>query len=51
MGSAIEWPVVAERLKTAFQDPYKTFGLPEMTKKLMENQKSNKKGNNKRLRG
>lgn len=36
VGSEIKWEIIVERLKEAFYNPQKTFGLPEITKKLMQ---------------
>lgn len=43
IGAEIKWPTIADRLKKAFYNPYITFGLPETTKKLMENLKESEK--------
>jgi len=48
IGPKIEWATIAERLKKAFHDPQLTFGLPEITRKLIEKRPPNQKGENKR---
>lgn len=47
IGQEIKWATIAERLKKAFHNPYINFGIPEVTKKLMQQIKSNTKGKNK----
>lgn len=47
IGPEIKWAQITERLKKAFHNPHITFGLPEMTKKLVEKQQSIGKGKNK----
>lgn len=47
IGSEVKWPEIAERLEKAFQNPHITFGLSEMTRKLMEKQQSKERGKNK----
>jgi hypothetical protein len=42
-----KWTVIADRLKKAVHNPHIAFGLPEMTRKLMEKQRSDQKGKNK----
>lgn len=44
IGPEIKWARIVERLKSAFHNPHITFGLPEMTRKLMEKQQSIGKG-------
>ena len=48
MGAEVKWPIIAERLKNAFHNPNITFGLPENVRKIMEKDKTNKKGNSNR---
>lgn len=43
-GKEVKWSAIAGRLKEAFHNPYKTFELPEITKKLMQKIESGKKG-------
>jgi len=43
VGREIQWATIAERLKNAFYNPHITFGLPEITKKLIEKKDDNKK--------
>lgn len=46
----VEWSKIAERLKDAFDKPHLTFGVPEITKKLLKKQREIGKGNNKGLK-
>lgn len=48
MSAEVKWPIIAERLKNAFHKSYITFGLSENIKKMMEKDKTNKKGNRNR---
>jgi hypothetical protein len=47
-GESIKWSEIDRRLNRSFHNPHMTFGLPEITKKLMQKIESGKKGNNKR---
>jgi hypothetical protein len=42
-GDSIKWSEIASRLKKSFHNPHITFGLPEITKKLMQKIESGKK--------
>ena len=44
IGPEIKWPVIAERLQKAYHNPYLSFGLPEITKKLLQSKPSATKG-------
>jgi len=48
IGPDIAWTIIAERLQKAFHNPYISFGLPESTKKLIQNKPSETKGKRKR---
>ena len=47
IGREIPWSMIAERLQEAFHNPYISFGLPESTKKLLQNRPSGAKGKRK----
>ncbi len=47
MGPEIKWPIITERLQKAFHNPFISFGLPESTKKLLQNRSSETKGRRK----
>lgn len=47
VGPEIKWSPISERLKKAYQNPQLTFGLPEMTQKLIQKQRPGQKGENK----
>lgn len=42
--ASIKWSEIASRLKKSFHNLHMTFGLPEITKKLMQKIESGKKG-------
>lgn len=43
IGPEVKWPAISDRLKNAFHNIHITFGLPETTRKLMENSKTHNK--------
>jgi len=47
IGPEVKWPAISERLQKAFHNPYISFGLPESTKKLIQNKSSEAKGKRK----
>jgi hypothetical protein len=47
IGPEVEWPMIANRLQKAFHNPYVSFGLPEITKKLIQTRPSETKGRRK----
>lgn len=44
VGPEIKWTAIEERLKKAFYNPHATFGLPEITKKLIQKKDDKKRG-------
>jgi hypothetical protein len=44
LGPEVAWPIIADRLQKAFHNPYISFGLPETTKKLIQNRPSETRG-------
>jgi hypothetical protein len=46
VGSEINWPEIAERLKNSYHNPHVTFGTPETTKNLVKNIQADDKRKN-----